>query len=166
MHTINKTVYLILAVVGAILMVFVYAIHGRNHSNRNTDSGRGAVVPWSNSGVSITGGDITIMPRKLTGLSSNDFQNVVVAAERDNDVGAAVDLANYYGYVVNDVTNRIKYLRIAASHGHVISQYNLGFIYANYDEFKNLNEAKYWLKIAASNGSSYAQEQLKLIGNK
>lgn len=109
---------------------------------------------------------IVLIPQELVGLSSNDFQAVVLAAERSNNVTAAVDLADYYGYAVNDVTNHIKYLRIAASRGHVISQYNLGFIYANYDEFKNLNEAKYWLEIAASNGSSYAKQQLELIGHK
>jgi len=99
-------------------------------------------------------------------LSSNDFQNVVLAAERSNDVNAAVDLADYYGYAVNDVTNRVKFLRIAASHGSIISQYNLGFVYAYNHDFKNLEAAKYWFEIAARAGNVYAKQQLELIGHK
>lgn len=134
-------------------------------SNRFENTGTSSQFYVDGSGNPHTN-NIVLIPMKLVGLSSNDFQAVVIAAERSNDVSAAVDLADYYGYAVNDVTNRIKYLRIAASRGHVISQYNLGFIYANYDEFKNLNEAKYWFKIAASNGSSYAKQELELIGHK
>ena len=136
--------------------------HASNGLATNNRPFRSLVV----DGIDLSTSDIVFIPHKLVALSSNDFQKVVFAAERSNDVTAAVDLADYYGYAVNDVTNLMKYLRIAASRGDVISEYNLGFMYANNDAFKNLDLAKYWLGIAANSGSVYAKQQLELIGHK
>ena len=112
----------------------------------------------STSSIPLSG--LAFVPQKLVHLPPNEFAKVVLAAERSNNVSAAVDLAEYYGYAVYDVDKEIKYLKIAATHGHVVSQYSLGFIYYHDPRFKNLATAKYWLEIAAQSGSEEAKFQL------
>jgi len=107
-----------------------------------------------------SGLEFALVPQKLVHLSTNEFEKVVLAAERSNNVAAAVDLADYYGYAVNDADRRIKYLEIAAKQGHVVSQYNLGFVYYYDSRVKNLIKAKYWFEIAARAGSEQAKYEL------
>lgn len=104
--------------------------------------------------------EFALVPHKLVVLSANEFEKVVLAAERSNDVTAAVDLADYYCYAIYNVDKHIKYLEIAAKHGHVVSQYNLGFTYYYVPRVKNLTKAKYWLEIAAQSGSEPAKRVL------
>lgn len=130
---------------------------------RTEPMGYNSIMRFSMSTTSTVrfDGKLAIMPQRLIGLSTQDFQTVVHAAERSNDVGSAVELADYYGYVADDPVMRIKYLQIAAKHRDVVSQYNLGFIYSFDPRVKDSTKGKYWLEVAAKSGDEMAKSLLK-----
>lgn len=67
-------------------------------------------------------------------------------------------------YQPKDISKAFRYFSLAAENGHARSQYFLGKMYEKYDEIGiDLQMAKKWYTIAASNGDESAAQRLKAI---
>lgn len=108
---------------------------------------------------------LLFVPQKLIHLTPDQFQRVILAAERSNDIGAAMDLAMFYTYVLYDVNKQIKYLEIGANNGDVLSEYDLGFAYYSDPQVKNIRKARYWLRKAADSGDEEAKDLLQRMAS-
>ncbi|WP_332831346.1 sel1 repeat family protein [Escherichia coli] len=85
----------------------------------------------------------------------------------DGDADASFRLYKYYAFVLNDIDEQMRYVERAAFQGNVIAQYSCGifFSYKNapYLKYYNLDEAIYWMRLAAGNGHIKAKEELVLL---
>lgn len=92
-------------------------------------------------------------------LSAEEEKKLLAQANEGN-VDAVVRLANFYDFVKLDSEKANFWLKKAAVHGHVRSQYNLGIkLVARKDEASR-NEGIYWLKEADKSGEPLAKSAL------
>jgi TPR repeat protein len=87
----------------------------------------------------------------------------VKAKALNGDSTAALQLEQYYDFVVLDYKEGRKWLRLAAEQGNSVAQYDLGLMYMNNDAVPNLGKAKYWFRLAERNGSIEAKEALRKL---
>ncbi|EGZ4337177.1 sel1 repeat family protein [Salmonella enterica subsp. enterica serovar Texas] len=89
-------------------------------------------------------------------LSERDKLNLEKKS-KDGDSNASFRLYEYYAFTLNDNNRLMEYLRTAALQGSVIAQYNLGIILSD----KDLEQAIYWMDMAAKNGNINARNKLQ-----
>ena len=92
-------------------------------------------------------------------MESEQISRAVIQAQ-NGSVQDAIILANHYYFVQRDLTNAIKYLKIAAEHGSADAAFNLGQVYSTDTRPRDLNEAKHWYGIAEKLGDNMASEKL------
>lgn len=99
--------------------------------------------------------EITSTP-DIFNLSERDKLNLEKKS-KDGDSNASFRLYEYYAFTLNDNNRLMEYLRTAALQGSVIAQYNLGIILSD----KDLEQAIYWMDMAAKNGNINARNKLQ-----
>lgn len=102
-------------------------------------------------------------PNEVFWLSEEERTKCIQQAEK-GDAEAAFRLNNYYLFIKDDFKQAFKWLKVAAEHGHVTAQYNLGFEYLYVPSnlgIKNKEKALFWFNKAALQGHKAAKERLE-----
>jgi len=81
--------------------------------------------------------------------------------EAITSVSDAMKLANHYAIYRFDITNGIKYWKIAANLGSAIAAYNVGQCYSTYSNIYDPEEAEHWYAVAVKLGYTNAAEKIK-----
>ena len=101
-----------------------------------------------------------LLPPTHFQLSDSDLKTAEKKA-LEGDVKSAFKIYQHYSFGKFDSISSFPWLQIAANGGHVVAQYNLGYIYMNSGLFKNIYLARFWLEEAKKNGSTEATGLLK-----
>jgi TPR repeat protein len=97
-------------------------------------------------------------------LSSEQLSDLARKARDENDAKAAFRVYQYYtfSYANQDrESNVIRYLRIAATNGNAVAQYNLSVNLILQRDPSRYDEAKFWLGKAAATGNGDAKKGLE-----
>ncbi|EBJ9321950.1 sel1 repeat family protein [Salmonella enterica subsp. enterica serovar Idikan] len=84
---------------------------------------------------------------------------------KDGDSEASFRLYQYYCFTINNIDEQLRYLKISASQGNIIAQYNYGIYLSNtnpdFSKYYDLDKAIYWMGLASKNGDIGAQNKLQ-----
>jgi len=98
-------------------------------------------------------------------LTPDERQRLEIEAARGG-ADAAFKLYEYFEYGVADKISAVKWLRVAAEKGHVVAQFNLGYLLAQGEKAAELKEAKKWLLLAEAGRFQRATAALKDLSDK
>ncbi len=90
--------------------------------------------------------------------------NTLERKAESGDAAAAFRLFQHYEFGEFDYLQSLRWLRVAASLGHVIAQFNLGYLLVSSDRQEDKKEGVKWLRTAADAGYERASEVLHDIG--
>jgi TPR repeat protein len=97
-------------------------------------------------------------------LSQAQLVELIKKARNQNDAEAAFRVYQYYNYsstADNRESNILYYLRIAATNGNTVAQYNLAVNLVLRRDPLKYEEARFWLEKAAAAGHGYAKKGLQ-----
>lgn len=102
-------------------------------------------------------------------LSEKDKTELEVKS-LNGDANASFRLYQYYSFTLNDIDEQMRFLKRAACQGNNVAQYNYGF-FLSYDDpefakYYNLNEAIYWMGLAAKKDHGIAETMLEELKSK
>ncbi len=91
---------------------------------------------------------------------SHDEEIDLIEKASKNDNEASFKLYQFSSFVKLNKLEAMRWLKKSAQDGNILGQCVLGVIYLDDPEFKNIEEGKHWLRIAAANGCEKAKEKL------